>query len=318
MFVGHAALAFAVVARLAATRLRRREALTLGLVAGAFATIPDVDMLYAPVGLVGARLDALALASAFWSASTLVHRGVTHSLVVSAAVAVVAVAWVVGVRGDRRVAAASAVAGGSLVAGVTLDAGTLAGGVTLLFVASGLFVAGVVARRTTLSTASVAAAAAVGLLSHPFGDVLTGTPPAFLYPFETTLLAERVALAADPTLHLLAAFAVELLAVWLAALVLVGGSGRERLRHLRGLVRPRVAVAAVYATTVFVIPPPTLDYSFPFVFSVVAVGAVGAIPRVHVGGRRRVTVPDRLSAILTALSAVSVAWAAYVVAYVVV
>ena len=315
MFVGHAALAFAAVAWLAAHRVDRRTALSLGAVAAAFATIPDVDILYAPVGMLGARLDALALASAFWSTSTLVHRGVTHSLVLSALVAAVALGCFLGARGRRDLLVSSVVAGALLVVGVALDAGSLAGGVTLLFVASALGLSVVGARRSTLSPRAFAAAVSVGLLSHPFGDVFTGSPPAFFYPFETVLLSERVTLAGDPTLHLLGAFAVELAAIWLAVVVFVdcaGVSGR-----LRDFVRPRVAVATVYATAVFVLPPPTLDYSFPFVFSVIAVGAVGAIPRVQVG-TRRVTVPGRLSVVVTALAAVTVAWAAYTLAYLVV
>jgi membrane-bound metal-dependent hydrolase YbcI (DUF457 family) len=320
MFVGHAALAFAVVAGLASRRFERREALLVGAVAAAFAAIPDVDMLYAPVGLVGARLDALAMASAFWSASTVVHRGVTHSLVVAGLVACVALVWFVGTRTrpsrGLALSAAALGAGAALVVGVARDAGALGGAVTALFVASAVAVAWVAARRTDLAVGPFALAAAFGLLSHPFGDVFTGTPPAFLYPFEFVLVGERVTLAADPTLHLLAAGALELLTVWLAVAILVDGTGL-RMRHL---VAPRVAVAAGYAVSVFLIPPPTLDLSYPFVLSVVAVGAVGAIPRVHLrrAQRRRVSVPGRPTALVTALAAVTVAWVAYAVAYLVV
>jgi membrane-bound metal-dependent hydrolase YbcI (DUF457 family) len=316
MFVGHAALAFAVVARFATRRWgwRRRDALVVGLVAAAFAAIPDVDMLYAPVGLLGARLDALALASAFWSTSTVVHRGVTHSLVVAGVVGVLAVACFVGYRRgyrSRRGVAAATLIGTGLVAGVALDAGVLGGLVTAAFVASAVVVSWLVARRTTLGPRPFAAAAAFGLLSHPFGDLFTGEPPAFLYPFEAVLFAERVSLAGDPTLHLLAAFAVELLTIWFAVAVYLDYSDLR----LRETVLPRVAIAAGYAASVFLIPPPTLDLSYPFVLSVVACGAVGAVPRVRLVGDRRVTVPDRRTALVTALSAVTVAWAAYAVAY---
>ena len=311
MFVGHAALAFAVVARLAARERSPREALTVGLVAAAFATIPDVDILYAPVGLLGARLDALALASAFWSTSTLVHRGVTHSLVVSALVALVAVGCFVGVRRGTRVLVGLSVGSGvALAAGVAAD--TLLGGlITALFVATALVVSAVAADRTSLGPGSFAAAATFGLLSHPFGDLLTGEPPSFLYPFDLVFVAERITLSADPTLHLLGAFAVELLMVWLAVVTFVDLSDYR----LRASVLPRVVVAGGYAASVFLIPPPTLDLSYPFVFSVVAVGSVGAIPRVRLTGDRRVTVPDRTTALVTALSAVTVAWAAYALAY---
>jgi membrane-bound metal-dependent hydrolase YbcI (DUF457 family) len=318
MFVGHAALAFAVVTRLSRRRTERREALLLGLVAAAFATIPDVDMLYAPVGLLGARLDAFALASAFWSTSTVVHRGVTHSLVVAAVVAGVAALWYAGTRSARprpRSVAALGL-GGGLVVGVGFDTGVLGGAVTALFVASAVLVARETARRTALPLGPFAGAAAFGLLSHPFGDLFTGTPPALLYPLDVVLLAERVALAGDPTLHLLAAGALELLAVWFAVTVLVDGAGLR----LDDLVSPRVAVAVGYALSVFLIPPPTLDLSYPFVFSVVAVGAVGVMPRVHLRAdrQRRLSVPDRTTALFTALAAVTVAWAAYAVAYLVV
>ncbi|WP_372912593.1 metal-dependent hydrolase [Salinigranum sp.] len=320
MFVGHAALAFAVVAGLASRRFERREALLAGAVAAAFAAIPDVDMLYAPVGLVGARLDALAMASAFWSASTVVHRGVTHSLVVAGLVACVALVWFVGTRArSPRGLALSAAAlglGAALVVGVARDTGALGGAVTALFVASAVAVAWAAARRTDLAAGPFALAAAFGLLTHPFGDVFTGTPPAFLYPFEFALVGERVTLAADPTLHLLAAGALELLTVWLAVATLVGGTDLR----MRDLVAPRVAVSAGYAVSVFLIPPPTLDLSYPFVLSVVAVGVVGAIPRVHLrrARLRRVSVPGRTTALVTALAAVTVAWVAYAVAYLVV
>jgi membrane-bound metal-dependent hydrolase YbcI (DUF457 family) len=312
VFVGHAALAFALVVRFAAREWPRRAALVVGLVAAAFATLPDVDVLYAPVGLVGARLDALALASAFWSTSTLVHRGVTHSLFVSAVVAVVALVWFVGVRRrSPRLVCAAAAFGVTLVVAVTADAGALGGLVTLPFVGGAAVVSTVVARRTTLGWGPFAAAAAFGLLSHPFGDLFTGQPPAFLYPFDAVLVAERITLAGDPTLHLLAAFAAELAAIWLAVAVLSDHSGVS----LRGSLLPRVALAVGYAVSVLVIPPPTLDLSYPFVFSVVAVGVVGAVPQVRLVGDRSVRLPDRTAAVVTALSAVTVAWAAYTVAY---
>jgi membrane-bound metal-dependent hydrolase YbcI (DUF457 family) len=321
VFVGHAALAFAVVAGLAARRVERREALLVGLVAAAFAAIPDIDMLYAPVGLVGARLNALAMASAFWSTSTVVHRGVTHSLVVAFLVGCVALLWFVGMRRRHSSRGTGALVGSlglgtALVVGVGLDTGALGGAVTALFVASAVGVASATAHRTHLGVRPVAAAAAFGLLSHPFGDVFTGTPPAFLYPFDYVLLAERVTLAGDPTLHLLTAGAMELLTIWFALSVLVDGSEL----NVRDLVAPRVAVAVGYAVSVFLIPPPTLDLSYPFVLSVVAVGAVGMVPRFHLRGsrRRRVSVPSRTTAFVTALAAVTVAWGAYAVAYLVV
>jgi hypothetical protein len=80
MFVGHALLAFALVGGAAALLRDRRTALRLGVVAAAFATIPDVDMSYALVGLTGVDGGALAAAGAFWEASTLGPRAGAPSL----------------------------------------------------------------------------------------------------------------------------------------------------------------------------------------------------------------------------------------------
>ncbi|MFT4946908.1 MAG: hypothetical protein ACI8TL_001146, partial [Natronomonas sp.] len=50
MFIGHALLAFALAALVAQWRgWRSRQALAVGVAAGAFAALPDVDVLYAAV-----------------------------------------------------------------------------------------------------------------------------------------------------------------------------------------------------------------------------------------------------------------------------
>jgi membrane-bound metal-dependent hydrolase YbcI (DUF457 family) len=333
MFVGHALLAFALVAT-GASRLgyESRRALTVGVLAGAFAAAPDVDMAYALVGIASASGSGpLGLASSFWSTSTLVHRAVTHSLVVSVPLSVAAAAWVRG--GVGRPAAVGLCVGLVAVAGVV--SGALGGAVTALFAVACLAVAAL-AGREGVSPRATLAVALVGFWSHPFGDVFTGEPPAFLYPFDVTLLTHRVALSADPTLHLLGAFVVELAAIWLGVLVAL------RLAGVRATVAPRATLGAGYAASILVVPAPTLDLSYPFVFSVLAVGAVALLPMVRTervdagrGGLRvgrfgtaKLPAPGGLSvdvrrptattATLTALSTVTVAWAAYTLAYVLV
>ena len=92
MFVGHAALAFALVASVALARgWDADRVFAVGLLAGGFAALPDVDIAYAVVGVAGvAGGDALTLASAFWSTGNLVHRAVTHSLVLAPPIALLA------------------------------------------------------------------------------------------------------------------------------------------------------------------------------------------------------------------------------------
>ncbi|WP_129113301.1 metal-dependent hydrolase [Halegenticoccus tardaugens] len=316
MFAGHALLAFALVASVAARSGRSRErALALGAVAAAYAALPDVDMSYALVGVVGAAGgDALAIASSFWAAGNLVHRGITHSLVVAPFVALAAFLVVRGRRGGStadRVAAAALVL--SLIAIAAAASGPLGGAVMALFGVGAVVVAEVVARRTHVRPTAVAGAALFGLASHPFGDLLTGEPPAMLYPIDAALFVERVALASDPTVHLLGAFAVELATIWAAVVVYC----RLADRPIRPAVNPRAALGLGYAASVLLIPTPTLDLSYPFVFSVLAVGAIGVVPRVRPFRGPTLEIPEAPSAALTGLAAVTLAGLAYAAAYLV-
>ncbi|SDM43602.1 LexA-binding, inner membrane-associated putative hydrolase [Halogranum gelatinilyticum] len=339
MFIGHALLAFALVASVAAFRGWPRErALTVGIVAGLFAAAPDVDIAYALVGVATASVtDALALAGVFWQTGNLVHRAVTHSLVVAVVVSVavgLVTSWrrAEGGAGARPAGAAGLVVATALVAVAGAVSGVLGASVMGLFVLVSLAVAVAAADRTDLDAKTVASAALVGVASHPFGDLFTGEPPAMLYPFEVTLVAERVTLHEAATLHLLSAFGLELATVWAAALVALWLTGRS----LRTVVDPRAALGVGYAASLLVIPAPTLDLSYPFVFTVLAVGAIGATPRMNRRGRTGADgasavltgspvvgrfaafeLPDRYSAALTGLAAVTLAWLAYSVLYLV-
>ncbi|WP_435063941.1 metal-dependent hydrolase [Halobaculum sp. EA56] len=326
MFVGHALAAFALVA-VVTRRLGERpaRALTFGVVAGLFAASPDVDIGYALVGVasgLSAGAGALGLAESFWSTGNVVHRSVTHSLVVAPVVALAAAAWVDG-RASARAVALALVAG--LVAVTATVSGALGAFVTVAFVATALALAEGIRRRTDLTPRATFALALAGLVSHPFGDLFTGEPPAFLYPLSTDVVTARVALSADPTLHLLGAFALELATVWAAALVWsrlrAERDGRPTGRFdLQRRVDPLAIAGAGYAAGAFLIPAPTLDLSYPFVFSVLAVGAVGVAPvRIRRRGRAALSPefvrPGVERALFTGLTAVTVAWLAYLLAY---
>ncbi|MDL5362557.1 metal-dependent hydrolase [Halalkalicoccus sp. NIPERK01] len=326
MFVGHAMLAFALVAGGARLAGRSRErSLSLGVLAGAFATVPDVDMLYALSGLVGETGGV----EGFWSASTLVHRAATHSLLVGAASAVGFALYARGASGERGdrfepwtpsgLAVLLALVG---VAGIT--SGPLGLAVMAAFALAGLAVT-TAAVRCDLGPAAVGSAALVGLLSHPFGDLLTGEPPLFLYPLDVRPVAERVLLSADPTVHLLGAFGLELATIWLAAAVYCRLTGRSILAH----VHWRAALGTAYAGAVLALPAPTVDSAYRFVFSVLAVGVVGPAPLA-----RRVSRPFRaadrgwpvldwwsarpegmLTPLLTGLAAITLAGLSFAVGY---
>lgn len=301
MFVGHALFAFAL-GGLAAwwLGLSRERAVQLGVIAGLFAAVPDVDIVYAPFGLLVGAAENLT-ADGFWETANVVHRGPTHSLLLGAALAGVAGLWASNSRTARL---------GSLSIGVALTAltgavsGPIAGLVTLVFVLAVLAVA-TVAQSRDISPRTVTGLALLGLLTHPFGDLFTGGPPPFFYPFDVTLVAERVILHPDPTTHLLAAFAIELATVWLAVWTYVHLRGDT----LTGLVRPRAALGIGYAATVLFLPAPTLERSAHFVFSVLALGVVGAPIRPFSDD------VDWLETVVTGLAAVTIAALAYAMAY---
>lgn len=331
MFVGHGLLAFALVAG-GAYRLgyARDRALALGVSAGLFATVPDVDVIYAPVGTLGAS-GALDAAEGFWSASTILHRAATHSLPVAAVAAIAFWCWSEGRRrtdGWRQGSLGRATALALLV-GLVAVAGFVSGplGAVVMgaFALAGLAVTVLSERSGDLTPRAVFATALVGLASHPFGDLLTGEPPAMVYPFDVTLVSERIALSGDPTMHLLGAFWVELATVWLAVFVYCSLTDRPLKHHLHG----RAALGVAYAAAALSVPAPTLDSSYQFVFSVLAVGILGPAPLVrgqgwrmasngHDGSRvgRAVDGESALAGVLTGLAAVTLASLAYAAVYV--
>jgi membrane-bound metal-dependent hydrolase YbcI (DUF457 family) len=321
MFVGHGLAAFGLVAGGARVfGCSRGRALSLGASAGAFATIPDVDILYAPMGVLGAN-SALGATEQFWAAGNLIHRAVTHSLVVGSVAALAFWLWSRAGEwlGEWDVSAERGVAL-LLLAGLTAVAGVVSGplGAFVMgaFALAGLAVTEGTMRYGDLAPKAVILTALVGLLSHPFGDLFTGEPPAMLYPFDVRLVTERIVLSTDPTLNLLGAFWLELATIWLAAVVYCWLTRRRLRRYIHG----RAALGLAYAAAALAVPAPTLASSYQFVFSVLAVGVVGPAPLVRRHGARR---PHRtadddgvLAALLTGLAASTLASVAYALVYI--
>ncbi len=329
MMLGHALVAFAVVA-LVAHRVgwEPRRATALAVVAGAFATIPDVDMVYALTGFTGGTVDpirattALAsgnvkvvfeVANAFWGTSTVTHRTMTHSLVVAVPAAA---AFAVVTARDRQ-GTASTVAAATLV-GVCFvsfwTSGALGALIMMTFVVAGIGVAVGARQYTDLGVREVFAAALFGLVSHPFGDVFTGEPPALLYPLDAKVLDGRIPLHDDATLHLLGAFAIELAVVGLALVAVA----RLWDLQLREAVHPAAGLGVAYAAVVLWLPPPTLNVSYHFVFSILGVGTTLGAPAWRRSDGSGWLPVDRLKVwgfAVTSTVAVALALAAYVAGY---
>lgn len=273
MFVGHGLLVFALAVFAAEWRgWPSRRALTLGVVVGTFATLPDVDVIYALIAIDGGRiLGGGVTPDVFWSAANAVHRSMTHSLIVAAVAGPALGAWS-SRSGNRAYRGLALVGLAGLLAVSIAVSGSLGGIVMGAFVVGGLATATACRRWTDLPPRLVGAAATVGLASHPWGDLLTGQPPQLFYPFDTGFLTARIVLSSDPTLHLLGAFAVELATVWLAAIAVV----RVTDRSWRALYGPSAGLGAAYSLAALVLIPPTLEMSFQFVFPIVGLGIVCA------------------------------------------
>ncbi|MFB6117820.1 metal-dependent hydrolase [Halosegnis sp.] len=318
MFVGHGLLAFALAAGLAHARgVARERALTLGLLAGAFGLAPDVDVAYALVGLVGSD-SLLEAAGGFWAASARVHRVVTHSFVVGSVAALAAGGLAAA---ERR----AQLAGGLLLCGLAIVAavvsGALGGAVTALFVLTVAALA-TVGRLVGIGPAGVATTAALGLLSHPPGDLLTGEPPAFLYPFDITLVAARPTVSVDPTLNLLAPLFLELSTFWIALIIYLWATGAFARSGWATAVGRRLQLRAAlgigFAGFAAVAPAPTLDVSYHFVFPLLGIGFAAAAPVPAVEASSLVDLRRQATTLaVTGLTAVTLAAVAYTAAYLV-
>ena len=328
MFVGHGGLGFVIVAWLALALDRPvREAAALGIIAAAFGTLPDVDMVYAPLGLLSGVGSLAGASAAFWESAGVVHRTATHSLVVGGLATLGVGAWLArSARWRNRaqsreggavqrltagwdrpslVLSLVAVAVGTLVVLVGVSGGGAVGGVVVALFVAGAFGIATLARRADLPGDWIVLAAGVGLLTHPFGDLLTGTPPHLLYPLDVVLLDGRIVLAPDPTVNLLLAFFVELAVIWLGLATVARLQGWR----LGWRVHPRAALGVGYAAVLVAVPAPSIDAAAPFVVSVLAVGVVGAPLAVRDRNGRWWDV------VATATTAVTVAGLAYLLAY---
>ncbi|ELZ01359.1 metal-dependent hydrolase [Natrialba asiatica] len=356
MFVGHALLAFAVAGLIADWRgWPRQHALFVAVIAGAFGALPDIDILYALTGLGHWLLadNAPSAPTAFWNASRTVHRSVTHSLLVGAVAAPAfgLAAFAMRTRESDRprrpigsaltalAALASLSLFGLLVLAALLRSGPLAAFVMSLFLGTGALLSLASVRASTLASALVdtpapnsslpaispstlTLAALWGLWSHPWGDLVTGSPPDWFFPADSTLLTSRVVLHSDPTLHLLAAFAIELGAIWLAAITFCRLTDRSAF----AAIDPRAGLAAGYGLAAVVTTPPTLDVSYHFVFSILSVGLLSGItlgspisvarhPRLQPALPSLPRTESLLATALTGLTAITSALLAYLVVY---
>lgn len=323
MYLGHALLAFvlgALAARLVGVDERR--SVLYGAAAAGFGLVPDVDLAYA---VVAARLvgpEGLFPTADGWVHTWVVHQSLTHSLLTGAVAAVFAghVAALVIVRPSpgRRLPPPTAMAAvpglvglaGGLAWVAWVAAGPLGAATMLLYAAAVSAVAWLAVRRGATAL-GIAGAAAVGLLSHPFGDVFTSQPPALLYPLVEATTVPTLTLSDEPTVNIVGLFLLEVGLAWLA----LGTAVRPTQLRWWRLVRPPAVLGLAFVATAPVIEPPTIESASPFALGVLATGALVGLVTLAVD-RARPRAAHLATALATALAAATLAAIGYLAAYV--
>ena len=308
MIVGHFLLAFSLVALYAIYReLGSEYALTMGLIAGGFAVLPDIDILFAARELLVLFSSGVSgFVDSFWQTSKIVHRGWTHSLVT---LFISASLFSIYHKTSYRLIAITALPV-AFFTGIHYG-NVFTAGVMIFFIAGGLLISRIA--ESKVESRDFTLSVFLGLLLHPFGDVFTGTPPEFFYPFETGLFSSRVIIFGDPVINLLAIFALEFSLVWIGLLTVSKLRGIDVKREIKGFS----FIGLVYAPAAIYIQAPTLEVAYQFVFSVIGFGALIAFVAVYLSEEKYsdFKIDDLIGACLNLAVAVTAAFTGYVLIY---
>ncbi|WEL19619.1 metal-dependent hydrolase [Candidatus Nanohalococcus occultus] len=275
MIVGHFFLAFTLAALVALKAgLDVGKALAIAFTAAAFSIVPDIDIVYALTAVSMFMEGTSVFVETFWKSSSQIHRGITHSLITGIIGAATSTLCFKTKNLDLEIFTVFT----SFAVGITLG-GFVTGFVLVLYVFSALFLARFTSDRLTVKWFFIAAF--IGLISHPFGDLFTGTPPRFFYPLSLNFLTERIVLIGQPVLNLLAVFFIELSTVIAAVFCfgyLKGFSFRDQLDG-------KILFSCFFGLTAFLIQAPTHESSYQFVYSLVGFSLLGSGTATSLSGR---------------------------------
>lgn len=300
MFAGHFFLAFLIAALIAYWQgLEKKQTLVLGLFAGGLAVLPDLDIVYALKGLTTLLLPGSVLES-FWSASKIIHRGISHSLVTGF---IAATLFTLGYEKNSYI--------GNILSTVFLGVfafmldGWIGAGVLALYGAVGAVLATYAEKY--ISRKELYIVSLIGLLSHPFGDILTGTPPQFLYPFNIELIGSRIPLSTDPTINIILVLILEILIILTGILFMA----YLKEKDLKSFITKIPLLGLFYGFTSLFIPDPTLSNAYTFVFSILGYGlTVSLVQSLYTGNFK-----DYFQVSIAALLTVLVSAVSYLVIY---
>ncbi len=269
MYLGHAFLAFALTLTIGHfLNIDDRHLPVLGGVAAGYGTLPDVDLWRTIYVYLQSRPTSLFPTQVYvWEHSWVVHRTATHSLII-ATITIILIAIYTHTRhhdGWQKAGgdAATIVIAGGLIWHELQAGGTPAGVTMTVFLTGALLLAhfGLQYAVTPWETAGVAA---VGLLTHPFGEYWMGNPPPLLYPLSTDPPIGEIFLAADPVVHFLTAITIELALLWTC--IILTTQTTPTTIEIQNSISPLAAIGitALAFSSILAIPPPTFAEAYQF------------------------------------------------------
>jgi len=215
MIIGHGPLAFTITATilLATTKFPNNKILYLATTAGIAAIIPDIDMLlpFASIFTVN-TLSITAITNQFWTVSGERHRLATHSLIILTITTLIAftiqkisttTAFKPELQHTKQKIATTIITITILFTPLSIPLKLLT--TTTLITAYFL----TTHKPTNTTTTQLTLAFLIGTTTHPFGDMFTGTPPTFLYPYTNILELTRWTIP-NPTIQLTLLFTLEI------------------------------------------------------------------------------------------------------------
>lgn len=261
VIVGHTMIGFTVSVLTAdSLNLEKRKHITVGLMAMAFAILPDFDLVLGLIEIMESGFQGVSQTrEEFWTEGLKFHRGMTHSLILSLFSATVF--SLVSYGNKYRIIGLTSAS--LLIIGITIFLGSLHAVTISFYIVPGIVIASV-ARRYGLDKRLVIISSFVGLVTHPLGDVFTGPSPELLAPLPFEVISDQLTLFQDSTLHLLSVFMLELITVWIFIHVYLGIKNDFTITY----IRPYVLLGVFYGLISPFIRPPTLGSADHFVASI--------------------------------------------------
>lgn len=312
MIVGHAMVGFVVSVMIARKlSMSRDQQLAVGLTAMAFAVLPDFDLIVGVIGVVESGLQGISQTQQeFWTDGLKYHRGLTHSILFGLVSATIFSLISYGDR-NRLLGLALAIVV-LLISAVSL--GVLQSIVVFSYIISGIVITLIVRKYNDMRNI-VVISSFTGVITHPFGDVFTGTSPQLLSPLSINVLPDIVLVSQEPTLHLLFVFILELSTVWAFVYTYL----KINEESVWTYIPVYTMVGVLYGFTSMIIQPPTLEVSYHFVFSIIALGfsVMMVEAYLHAYKKQNFNLKQIQSLLISGLGVVTVSLISYLIGYII-